>query len=185
MERKEEDPTMEIETDASLLGWGAQSGGVATGGLWSTQERASAHINLLERCFCDEGICREPVACSHSAEDGQPHSSGLYQPQRRHQIPSLSQLCKAALGVVSGERHYTLSGISPRLNEHHCRQGVPNIALLRRVEAGSKDVCSPGQKMGLARCRSVCLTSQQPANPLCQLETGPLCHRLRSFLWDL
>ena len=40
-------PDMIAETDASLLGWGAVSEGVRTGGLWSEGERMH-HINLLE-----------------------------------------------------------------------------------------------------------------------------------------
>ena len=41
------DSDIVIETDASLLGWGAHCRGVATGGLWSPQERG-LHINILE-----------------------------------------------------------------------------------------------------------------------------------------
>ena len=40
-------PDLTIETDASLLGWGAVANGVCTGGLWSEEERQS-HINQLE-----------------------------------------------------------------------------------------------------------------------------------------
>jgi hypothetical protein len=40
-------PDLTIETDASLLGWGAVVDGVSTGGLWSEEERQS-HINHLE-----------------------------------------------------------------------------------------------------------------------------------------
>ena len=36
-----------MESDASLLGWGAVSKCSATGGLWDVQERA-LHINVLE-----------------------------------------------------------------------------------------------------------------------------------------
>ena len=38
---------MMIDTDASLIGWGAVSNGVCTGGLWSPEERR-LHINHLE-----------------------------------------------------------------------------------------------------------------------------------------
>ena len=40
-------PDMVLETDASLLGWGAVCNGTCTGGLWSPQER-TLHINQLE-----------------------------------------------------------------------------------------------------------------------------------------
>lgn len=41
------DPDLTIETDASLLGWGAVCNGVRTGGLWTQSERL-LHINCLE-----------------------------------------------------------------------------------------------------------------------------------------
>ena len=40
-------PDLVIETDASLLGWGAATEQMNTGGLWSEEERTH-HINLLE-----------------------------------------------------------------------------------------------------------------------------------------
>ena len=40
-------PDLVVETDASLLGWGAVSEGMRTGGLWSEKERTQ-HINCLE-----------------------------------------------------------------------------------------------------------------------------------------
>ena len=40
-------PDMVIETDASLIGWGAQHQGCRTGGQWSTEEK-QMHINALE-----------------------------------------------------------------------------------------------------------------------------------------
>ena len=42
-----ETPDLVIDSDASLLGWGATTSSLATGGLWSPTERLS-HINLLE-----------------------------------------------------------------------------------------------------------------------------------------
>jgi len=42
-----QEPDLTMESDASLLGWGAVCEGVRTGGLWSPAERLS-HINCLE-----------------------------------------------------------------------------------------------------------------------------------------
>ena len=39
-------PDLTIETEASLLGWGAAAGLISTGGLWSKQERTQ-HINAV------------------------------------------------------------------------------------------------------------------------------------------
>ena len=40
-------PDLTLESDASMLGWGASMLGSATGGLWSSTER-NLHINVLE-----------------------------------------------------------------------------------------------------------------------------------------
>ena len=42
-----QDPDLTIETDTSMLGWGAVCQGIRTGGLWSQAERRN-HINYLE-----------------------------------------------------------------------------------------------------------------------------------------
>jgi len=42
-----QEPDLTMETDASMLGWGAVCQGSQTGGLWSQIERRS-HINYLE-----------------------------------------------------------------------------------------------------------------------------------------
>ena len=41
-------PDLVLETDASLLGWGARCEEIPTGGLWSLEERNQLHINCLE-----------------------------------------------------------------------------------------------------------------------------------------
>ena len=42
-----QEPDLTMETDASMLGWGAVCQGIRTGGLWSQMERKN-HINCLE-----------------------------------------------------------------------------------------------------------------------------------------
>lgn len=42
-----QDPDLTMETDASMLGWGAVCRGIRTGGLWSLMERRN-HISYLE-----------------------------------------------------------------------------------------------------------------------------------------
>jgi len=41
------DPDLTIETDASVLGWGAVCNGIRMGGLWTKSKRL-LHINCLE-----------------------------------------------------------------------------------------------------------------------------------------
>ncbi|KAM4749018.1 stereocilin [Rhinophrynus dorsalis] len=58
-------PDLVIESDASLLGWGARLGNVATGGKWSQQER-DLHINCLELLagsFALKSLAKDKVQC--------------------------------------------------------------------------------------------------------------------------
>ena len=54
-------PSVELRTDASLEGWGAHKGSLATGGRWK-QAEAEAHINVLELkaiLFGLQSLCQE------------------------------------------------------------------------------------------------------------------------------
>ena len=48
LERPPNSPTHPIERDALLLGWGAATEQMSTGGLWSEEEERTHHINLQE-----------------------------------------------------------------------------------------------------------------------------------------
>ena len=54
-------PEMEIETDASKMGWGAYCMGDFTGGCWS-QEEKTLHINALELIAATFGV---QAFCKH------------------------------------------------------------------------------------------------------------------------
>ncbi|KAM4795634.1 uncharacterized protein WCC33_000698 [Rhinophrynus dorsalis] len=58
-------PDLVIESDASLLGWGARLGDVATGGKWSELE-SDLHINCLELLagsFALKSLAKDKVSC--------------------------------------------------------------------------------------------------------------------------
>ncbi|KAM4698712.1 uncharacterized protein WCC33_014250 [Rhinophrynus dorsalis] len=58
-------PDLVIESDASLLGWGARLGDLSTGGKWSSEE-ASLHINCLELLagsFALKSLTKDRVHC--------------------------------------------------------------------------------------------------------------------------
>ena len=55
-------PDLEIETDASLQGWGAYCAGECTGGCWSDEEK-TYHINALELLGATFGIM---AFCKHN-----------------------------------------------------------------------------------------------------------------------
>ena len=118
-------PDLSIETDASLLGWGASAQGESTGGLWSTQERQS-HINVLELqggAFALRSLVREShlhirlmmdntTAISYINHMGGTRSKSLAQ----HAV-ELWQWCLDRGLTVSAEH------LAPRSEQRHSRQG--------------------------------------------------------------
>ena len=69
---------MEIETDASLEGWGAFCHNQTTGGCWDEVER-TFHINFLEldrgSLLCPQVLCQREARIVHSGEIRQYHHS--------------------------------------------------------------------------------------------------------------
>ena len=71
-------PDLTIETDASLLGWGAIADGVSTGGLWSETERKQHQLpGDAGSSYGSPELCKELEGQTHTTEDGQPSNDLL------------------------------------------------------------------------------------------------------------
>ena len=72
---------MMIDTDASLIGWGAVCSGVCTGGLWSPEERKLHinHLELLAGSFAVQAFTKDKRNITRTPLDGQQHCSLLCQ----------------------------------------------------------------------------------------------------------
>jgi len=90
-------PDIVIETDASMLGWGAACSGVRTGGLWSQTERKN-HINFLEllgATFAVKAFAKDTWNYhTYLIKDGQQHCS---KSDRRNSLHSTEQLSDPSL----------------------------------------------------------------------------------------
>ena len=108
-----------IETDASLVGWGAVCPGVQTGGLWSQEEQLE-HINVLELTVQDGGNLVHQINCSGMSD----------------------------LGLVSSKADNPISVTFTRLVQSGGRPRVQASTDLSRMEASQGDLygnlCSTG-----------------------------------------
>ena len=96
-------PDLTIQSDASLLGWGASTDCTATGGLWFPAER-ELHIRADGWDVCSKGICQGEGQPPHPSHDGQHISSGLCQSPRRNSVNTSGTTGKATLALVPGQK---------------------------------------------------------------------------------
>lgn len=105
-------PVIKMETDTSLLGWGAYCQGVLTGGRWLDREIFSIRTPsnpvqspvLSERC--EEQECPPQVR--------QHYHDGLHQSLGRNKVTLANQHSEGAMDMVLREGYNTASSVHPR-----------------------------------------------------------------------
>ena len=80
-----------------------------------------------------------------------------------------------SVGLLPGEKHYSLGGVPPRSPEHGGRLGIEKFIGLQRLEAGRESF--PGDKQGLGTSgnRLICQQAQCSVGQIRELASGPLC----------
>ena len=176
-------PDITVETDASLLGWGAVSGETRTGGLWSEEERAQ-HINMLELMGGD-------FAAKIFAKDKQDihihlrmdnttaiayinHMGGT----KSHMQSVTSSLQFVA--VVPPEGDHLIGRALTRDVQHSGRCGI-SYDPHNRVDAGQISVQQCVTTMGLMLDRPVRFQVEQPVAEIRELAPRSLCSSNRCF----
>lgn len=89
-------PDMTIETDASLLGWGACTKEWLQGSVEGRGEKAPYQLVGAERwCLCSKSIGQRQDQYPHKAQDRQHHCNCFYKPLGRDNIPNIANCaCK-------------------------------------------------------------------------------------------
>ncbi|KAM8975733.1 LOW QUALITY PROTEIN: uncharacterized protein RCH25_020573 [Pelodytes ibericus] len=121
-------PDLVVESDASLLGWGAQCGTLSTGGCWSLQE-SNLHINCLEllaREFAVRSFARTSRNCSillrldnTAAVRYINHLGGTRSLALSHQATTFWTFCLAHNISVQAEHIPGLSNVDADWNSRH------------------------------------------------------------------
>ena len=160
-----------METDASMIGWGATCMGTRTGGLWSPQEQ-QRHINSLELQAGEFAVSGCLPSCLHMRQQ-----SGCPSADRRvfacPFINDLSKADEASLSVVAvlSPRGITLSA--------EYLPGVQNIVADEESRSpqrsgNSSPMCS--ENSGPLFSGLVSHSIQPPVAQVCELEARSICH---------
>ena len=147
-------PELEIETDASLAGWGAYCQGNFTGGRWSEppHQRAGAASSSV----CSESFPEACQRCQCSAEKQQCHHCSVYQSPRRHKIRSAGPHRERAVALVPPERHSYQSSTSTREGQSQCRFHVSPLARQSRLDSQSSPIQPHQSDVGSTGSGSFC-----------------------------
>ena len=131
------------------------------------------------RGLCSQDLCiiREGHACP--ATNGQQDCGILYQQDGRNQIFRSGSTSLPTVAMVSPEGDNNFSRVSPRSGQLCSRPRVTPPPVVSRVETKQASLSLCNQDDGQLQYRPICNTSKPPAQEVCQLETGPVCHSHR------
>ena len=118
-------PDLVVESDASLLGWGASVDEVATGGPLVSSRETQPHQCPRDdsRDICSPDVRQGTAEYSGALEDGQYISCVIRESPRRNALVNPVPEGKGALVVVSGQRDQSLGRVPPWGEQHD--SGLP------------------------------------------------------------
>ena len=162
-----QEPHMVIESDASKLGWGAES---VLGGPWSAQEK-SQHINCLAPGGYSSAadLCKERERGLSPAENRQHGSSCLYQQSRGNSVKGTSLPHQKTLDVVPGEEYSHTGTAPPWCHESNSRCRIESNERSVRLEIGSTGIPEDQQCLRTTGSGSLCILTDQSVPRLLQL----------------
>ena len=120
-------PDMVIDTDASLLEWGACMKGTATGGLVGEREVSPYQSTGTKRCcLCSKELHERKEQYPREVQDGQHNRDCVHQSHGRYKVSKLSTMCSALVAIVSTKEDHHLSRAPTGGEQCHRRSGVLN-----------------------------------------------------------
>ena len=181
-------PSLIIQTDASLLGWGTVclNTGKEANGLWSKKENM-LHINVLELMtawFAIQTLVNVTSGCSFS--NGQYNRGVLHKQTRWNKVLSNGHNCQENLGLGHKTSSSSISRTSARKAECDGGQVTARTERQSRMVIGSGSVLQANQESRFSSASGlVCNTVECPGSKVCILEarssgveSGRICHHL-------
>ena len=165
-------PDLTIETDASLLGWGAVTEGVSTGGLWSEEERQNHinHLELLGAVLAVQTFTKgRKVSHVHLRMDNKTAVCYI----NRLVIRDVSH-CLPTVGMVSQQWTDSLSRVPPREGEHCSGPRVADAPDIGQMDAGQFCVSQSDVHLRPMQGGPVCIETELSTSPLHQLASRPV-----------
>ena len=184
-------PSLIIQTDASLLGWGAVclNTGKEANGLWSREE-TMLHINVLELMTAWFAIQTQACKCYNggtcSFSNGQYNRGVLHKQTRWNKVLSNGHNCQENLGLGHKASSSSISRTSARKAECDGGQVITRTERQPRMVIGSGSVLQANQESRFSSASGlVCNTVECPGSKVCILEarssgveSGRICHHL-------
>ena len=164
-------PELYITSDASKAGWGACCQNLTANGRWSPLE-AKDHINVLE--LKAAFLATKTFLKHHSnitvSPHGQYHSRCPHKQQRGYPFPSASEPNSRTMAVVPSKINSDHRSALTRQTQQCGRQRVKRVLRLQRM--ANRPTSDPALSKKV-QCRSLCVTPNDSALNLRQLETRP------------
>ena len=167
-----QEPDLTMETDASMLGWGAVCQGIRTGGLWSQMERKN-HINYLELLAARFGVkaLAKDRRNIHIRLRMDNRTAVFCESNWGDSFPGVEQPSNSTLAVVLGEEFVHHSRASSWGRQLCGRRGIQGDSIDCRVAVTPTDISTdPGIPWQLQH-RPVCNSPQYSVETVCELET--------------
>ena len=175
-----QEPDLVMETDASMLGWGAVCDGIRTGGLWTQVERRN-HINYLEllaATFAVKAFTKDRHNLHVRLKMDNRTAICYVNRMGGTRSQPMSNLAIQLFAMVLGEESLPISSAPARDIQLCGRRGVQNSTVLSGMAPGSGNFSADSNEVRGMRCGPIRHTTQHPINTVCQLEARPECN------WD-
>ena len=160
---------MTIDSDASLIGWGAVCLNQRTGGPWS-QAECKMHINCLELLAATLAV--------HTFLKSKTRMSVLLRLDNTTAVAGLQGIgrpSKKSMDVVFREKHSHYSSTPARCTKPDCQCGVSDGGGSVRLEAESSPVQEDYQSLWSNRSGPICISSDRTVPSLFQLAARSIC----------
>ena len=179
--KKEVDMT--IDSDASLMGWGANQSEPEDRRSMVTSKEQYAHQlpGVAGSNIGSEDIPEKQNQDVSAPQVGQYHSSGIHKQPGRDSLQGIGRLSKGIMDVVPGEEHPHHSPAPTRCSECDSRCGVSDYDRHVRLAAKPSHIRQDCRPVWSSGSGPVCLTPDRTMPSLFQLVARSLCSGNRCF----
>ena len=155
-------PDIQIESDASLIGWGATAQGLRTGGPWSREEK-TLHINCLELLAATLAVKTFLKSQENKRVLLQSNCSSLYQQSGRDSLRPGGKEGEGLVDVVPREKHSLDSTASTGEGERHSGLRIQSNERPLGLDAEPVNFSTDQNPIPLSRGGSLCDEIDPPA----------------------
>ena len=174
---------LKIQTDASLMGWGACCQGrrsrrsLVAGGNTAPYQLPRAASDISG----NPNLCRGEQRPHHPCPDRQQVSNDLREQERRHALCLPDAVGKDSVVMVHGEIDQPGSRTHIGTREHNSRRRVEEASGQMGLEAMPCNIPTDQLDLGSSDSGSICIQDHNSAGEVLQLEAGPLAAGTDAF----